>query len=156
MARITDSSDQFLAHYGIPGMKWGKRKAKGNMSKSEFLNPKATPFPRTRPPYTPKGVTDLSPKPIKKITDKELRERLNRIQMETQYKDLTEPKPKTATSKATEVYNNFEKGHSAVKKLMAVAKTAQSIYKLYDSNESRMLRGVESKEAEAERKKKNS
>jgi len=134
MARITDSSDQFLAHYGIPGMKWGKRKAKGNMSKSEFLNPKATPFPRTRPPYTPKGVTDLSPKPIKKITDKELRERLNRIQMETQYKDLTEGKTEAPKSKVKSAIDNMEKGHKVVKGALTVAKTAQAIHKLAKSD----------------------
>ena len=134
MAGIPNSSDQFLAHYGVKGMKWGKRKSKGAaMSKTEFLNPKsvATPFPKNRP--TP-GVTDLSPKPIKQISDTELRNRINRIQMETQYKQLTEPKTDNPKSKAKVIGENFDKGHKAVKKILDVGKTAQAVYKLANSD----------------------
>jgi hypothetical protein len=154
---ITDSGDQFLAHYGIPGMKWGRRSSKGSKGTASKPKSTATPFkknPNQDPPPA-KGVTDLRPKHIKRISDVELRQRLNRIQMETQYKELTDGKSSAPKSKAADAYEKFEKGHSAVKKLLAVAKTAQSIYKLYDSNEIRMLRGVESKEAEAERKNKD-
>ena len=134
MAGIPNSSDQFLAHYGVKGMKWGKRKSKSaSMSKTEFLNPKpvATPFPKKRP--TP-GVTDLSPKPIKQISDVELRNRINRIQMETQYKQLTDPKPVESKSKAKAIGENFDKGHKAVKKIIDVGKTAQAVYKLVNSD----------------------
>lgn len=138
MAGITDTdpTDRFLAHYGVKGMKWGVRrlsKGRKSVSKSEFLAPKpvATPFPKNRP--TP-GVTDLSPKPIKQISDVELRNRINRIQMETQYSQLTNPKVETPDSKFKKGYQNFEKGHDAVKKIINVGKTAQSIHKLAKSD----------------------
>lgn len=133
MARITDHGDHTLAHYGIPGMKWGKRRAK---SSSEPAKKTATPFPKdpTRDPPPAKGVTDLRPKHVKRISDTELRQRINRLQMETQYKDLTEGKSSPDKSKATQAYENFEKGHKAVQKIMAVAKTGQAIYKLVNSD----------------------
>lgn len=51
-----------LTHYGVLGMKWGRRRG----SSSKVSHPKA-----------------------EELNDKELRERINRIQMEKQYKQLT-------------------------------------------------------------------
>lgn len=136
MARITDPSDQFLAHYGVPGMKWGRRRSKSSMSSSSASKSNATPFkknPNQDPPPA-KGVTDLRPKHIKRISDAELRQRINRMQMETQYKDLTEGKSAPDKSKAKQAAENFEKGHKAVQKIVAVAGTIQKIYKIYDSD----------------------
>lgn len=128
MARSTNTSDQFLEHYGIPGMKWGKRSSKKATAPSKQV---ATPFPKNRPA---KGVTDLSPKPIKQIPDVELRQRINRIQMETQYKDLTEGKSEAPKSKVKKSFENMEKGHKIVKNVMGVAKTAQTIHKFANSD----------------------
>lgn len=135
MERIADNSDRSLAHYGIPGMKWGKRRAKSNAKTSE---PKKTqtPFlkdPNRNPPPA-KGVTDLSPKHIKRISDVELRQRLNRMQMETQYKELTEGKSAPDKSKSKQTLEKLDKGHKAVQKVMAVAKTAQAIHKFVNSD----------------------
>lgn len=142
MARITDPDD-FLAHYGIRGMKWGKRK--NNASPAELSTHTTaklpggknapTPFsknPNKAPPPA-KGVTDLSPKHIKRISDVELRNRINRMQMETQYKQLTEGKSAPDKSKAKIAYENFEKGHEVTKKVLAIAKTAQAIHKFANS-----------------------
>jgi hypothetical protein len=131
MERITNPDD-FLAHYGIRGMKWGKRN--NNASPAEMST--HTPFvkdPNKSPPPA-KGVTDLSPKHIKRIPDAELRNRINRLQMETQYKQLTEGKSAPDKSKAKVAYENFEKGHTVVKQIMAVAKTAQAIHKFVNSD----------------------
>jgi len=146
MARIADHGDHTLAHYGIPGMKWGKRSAKSS-SKSSSTS-KATPFAKNpaKDPPPAKGVTDLRPKHIKRMSDTELRQRINRMQMETQYKDLTEGKSAPDKSKAKQAVEKFEKGHKAVKGILAVAKTAQAIYKLYDSNEVRMVTNRPAKE----------
>jgi hypothetical protein len=143
MARIPDSSDQFLAHYGIVGMKWGKRRAKSSTSSSSKNAP--TPFKKdpNRDPPPAKGVTDLRPKHVKRISDAELRQRLNRIQMETQYKDLIEGKSNNAPqSKAKKALNHVNKGHKAVIAILAVAGTAQKIYKLYNSPMVREMRGL--------------
>lgn len=143
MARITNPDD-FLIHYGVPGMKWGKRKgASHNASPSAMKT--HTPFeknPNKNPPPA-KGVTDLSPKHVKRISDVELRNRINRIQMETQYKQLTEGKTDNGTqSKAKIALHHVNKGHKAVIAILAVAGTAQKIYKLYNSPMVREMRGL--------------
>jgi hypothetical protein len=133
MARITDPND-FLIHYGIPGMKWGKHKAKANNASPSAMRTH-TPFeknPNKAPPLA-KGVTDLRPKHIKRISDTELRNRINRMQMETQYKQLIEGKSAPDKSKAKVAYENFEKGHRVTQKVLAVAKTAQAIHKFANS-----------------------
>lgn len=134
MARVTDPND-FLAHYGIPGMKWGKHKGKTNNASPTAMKTH-TPFEKNpnRNPPPAKGVTDLSPKHIKRISDVELRNRINRMQMETQYKQLTEGKSAPDKSKAKVAYENFEKGHTVVKQIMTVAKTAQAIHKFANSD----------------------
>lgn len=138
MARITDHGDHTLTHYGIPGMKWGKRRAKTSSEPAKKSN---TPFAKDphRDPPPAKGVTDLRPKHVKRISDTELRQRINRLQMETQYKDLTEGKSAPDKSKARQAAENFEKGHKAVQKIVAVAGTIQKIYKIYDSDAVRLV-----------------
>ncbi|QED11506.1 hypothetical protein PP914_gp015 [Arthrobacter phage Qui] len=133
MARITDPND-FLMHYGVLGMKWGKRKTTNNASPSAM--PTHTPFvknPNQSPPRV-KGATDISPKHVNRMTDVELRNRINRIQMEKQYKELVEGKTAEPKSKAAQHYENFEKGHKVVQKVLAVAKTVQAIHKLANSD----------------------
>jgi hypothetical protein len=116
------------------GMKWGKRKTTNNASPTAMKT--HTPFQKdpNRDPPPAKGVTDLSPKHIKRISDVELRNRINRLQMETQYKQLTEGKTAPDKSKAKQAYEKFEKGHDAVKKIVAVGKTIQAIHKLATSD----------------------
>lgn len=137
MAGVTDHpGDQFLAHYGIPGMKWGKRSAKSSKKSASSSKNAPTPFKKdpNRDPPPAKGVTDLRPKHIKRISDAELNQRLNRIRMETQYKELTEGKSATPKSKAKDALEKLDKGHKAVQKVMTVAKTIQAIHKLANSD----------------------
>lgn len=96
--------DNYLTHYGVPGMKWGVRKAKLSSSFSEtkskvkestkqFANKtkkSAKKYYNTRKNYTQKidsrkrnKYTDLS-----NLSDTELRNRINRMQMERQYSSL--------------------------------------------------------------------
>jgi beta-xylosidase len=116
-------------------MKWGKHKGKTNNASPTAMSTH-TPFvknPNQAPPRV-KGATDIRPKHLNRMSDVELRNRLNRIQMETQYKQLTEGKSAPDKSKAKVAYENFEKGHTVVKQLMAVAKTAQAIHKFANSD----------------------
>ena len=79
-----------LAHYGILGMKWGIRR---------------TPARLARARGSKKTVEDVhddykraqDKKSVKSMSDKELRERNNRLQMEAQYATLT--KKKTSAGK---------------------------------------------------------
>jgi len=141
VARVQDHGDHTLAHYGIPGMRWGKKKSQAALPSNM---PTHTPFKKdpTREPPPAKGVTDLSPKHIKRISDTELRARINRIQMETQYTQLTGGSGGTTGSKAKDAYAKFEKGHKVVNNLLGVIGTAQKIYKLANSDMVRAARGL--------------
>lgn len=59
-----------LYHYGVLGMKWGRRKASYVTRDS-------------------KRVKNIRKKHIDEMTNKELKEANNRLQLEKQYKDLT-------------------------------------------------------------------
>ena len=62
----------YLQHHGVKGMKWGVRKDKRGSGRTATRKRKESPDDK-----------------VKKMSDAELRQRLNRIQMERQYKQLT-------------------------------------------------------------------
>lgn len=66
------SNEEMLQHYGILGMKWGVRRTPAQLTRA---NGRA-------------GKTESSDE-IKKMSDSELRSKINRLQMEKQYKQLT-------------------------------------------------------------------
>lgn len=105
-----------LYHYGIPGMKWGRRKAKYASEDHKRAHSK-------------KKTRDMS--------DDELRKRINRLQMEDQYKKLSKPKSAavkkiltgvligSATAVATTYVTKYMKSGAgyAEKKIASLAKT---------------------------------
>lgn len=71
-----------LKHYGVPGMKWGVRRNR-NVTKGK-VEPKTPAKPGEKFP---------SRKPdAAKMSDKELKAVINRMQMEKTYKELSTPK----------------------------------------------------------------
>ena len=62
-----------LRHYGVLGMKWGKRR-----SKAELARARAS-----------RGSSKVTKKSIEEMSDDELRRKLNRLQMEQQYAKLS-------------------------------------------------------------------
>ena len=77
-----ENYDDFLQHYGVLGMKWGKRKARSTVSSNK--KPKSTTI--TKPKQTPKPKS----KPTqRRLTDAELRAVVNRMRLEREYADLT-------------------------------------------------------------------
>ena len=102
-------SDDYLAHYGVLGMKWGvrKNKAKGGLRKR-----------KSRPVHDDYRKAH-SGKSVKSMSDSELRSVNNRLQMERQYSELTRK-----TSKGKKVVNALIKTAGTI----AAAETAYKTY----------------------------
>lgn len=109
-----ENYDDFLKHYGVLGMKWGKRKARSTVSSNN--KPKSTAI--TKPKQTPKPKS----KPTKRrLTDAELRAVVNRMRLEREYADLQY----RASSRS--------KVESVVKTIGTVAALTTSAIKIYEN-----------------------
>lgn len=108
-----------LTHYGILGMKWGVRRSEAQLARA-----RGSKKNDVEPHEDYKKVHNKAN--IKTLSDKELRDRLNRLNMEKQYKQLSDTEVnkgkafidksvKTATtiaavsSTALTLYNNADK-----------------------------------------------
>lgn len=91
-----------LYHHGIKGMKWGVRRSRAQLGYS------------SSPRKTKKQAQKVSSKQqrrneMKNMSDAELRNRINRIQMEKQYMQLTEPQLSPGKKFVKDVLTNAAK-----------------------------------------------
>jgi hypothetical protein len=104
------SDPNFLQHYGVKGMKWGVRKDNKvvkafKKSWNNQLGVKAYKGVKrvvTKQPYKKSNYAKT-----RKLSDQELRTRINRLQMEKQYRDLLaqdQIAAKAATNSILETY----------------------------------------------------
>lgn len=101
-----ENYDDFLQHYGVLGMKWGKRKARSTVSSNE----------------KPKSTTTSKPKPTQReLSDEELRAVINRMRLEREYADL-----KYRSSSRAKVEN-------VVKTVGTAALLTTSVVKIYSN-----------------------
>lgn len=98
-------------------MKWGKRRRSNSDSEAS-----ETPAAKPRK-VAGKTVTDDG-KDISRMSDKQLRERINRINMEQQYSKMTS-EPKAAS--------RISKGKDQIDNAMKYWNTANSLYTAYHS-----------------------
>ena len=106
-----ENYDDFLKHYGVLGMKWGKRKARSTVSSNK--KPKSTKNTTTSEP---------KPKPMQReLSDEELRAVVNRMRLEREYADLTY----RASSRS--------KVESVVRTIGTVAALTTSAVKIYNN-----------------------
>jgi len=83
----------FLKHYGVIGMKWGIRKTRAS-SISKKTSSTSTGKKTAEEETTKNTSSKLSSKtstrkqPVKKLSDKELRDAINRIEMEKRYNQI--------------------------------------------------------------------
>ena len=106
-----ENYDDFLKHYGVLGMKWGKRKARSTSSSN-------------KKPKTTKNTTTSKPKPKptqRELSDEELRAVINRMRLEREYADLQY----RASSRA--------KVENVVKTVGTAALLTTSVVKIYNN-----------------------
>lgn len=116
--------ENYLEHHGVKGMKWGVRKSRSSGSslikkRLKRVKSKIVKFRKSKP-----AQEDLS-----KHTTRQLQEKVNRLNLEKQYRQLTaKPKKEGVLKKAARVY-----------------KASPALQKKLDSMVDRMLNGKQPK-----------
>jgi hypothetical protein len=103
---MSDLGKDFLEHFGVRGMRWGVRKKSGsaksgdgdkkaeNKKGDDFEASKKPAAKKTEEPDAPAAKKTSNKKTnVDDLSDAQLREAVNRLQMEKQYKDLTAMPP---------------------------------------------------------------
>lgn len=89
-----------LSHAGIKGMKWGRRR---------YQNADGSLTPEGKQRYHDDYTRVRDKKDIQSMSDKELRERINRFQMEEQYAKYAETYAATGKTRAKKVLSSVGK-----------------------------------------------
>lgn len=120
-----DKHEDVLEHYGIKGQKWGIRRFQNKDGTRTDAGKKRERSNSDEPAHEDYNKAHSS-KSVKNMSDAELRNRLNRLQMEKQYNQLSSNDTKkgkefvsktlkvatgvaTATTTALTIYNNYGK-----------------------------------------------
>ena len=111
--------DEVFAHFGIKGMHWGVRRSRTQIDASDDHNNAAAAKQKAK-----KGGT-------KALSNKELQDLVNRMNLEQQLSRLSENQP-----------SKFKKGKNAVQTILGVAKTAQEIHSVVNSPLGKEIRKV--------------
>lgn len=127
-------AEYYLTHWGVKGMKWGVKRAEKKAAK-QAAKKMRKPDPEDYHDDYKKAHDNKS---VKLMSDKELRERNNRLQMERQYADLNKKK-----SKGKQAVNAY----IATAGLIAGVATATATYSKYgnkalDKIGPKMVRGL--------------
>ena len=111
------SNEYELTHWGIKGQRWGVRRTKAQLARARGSSKKS----KSEDEHEDYKKAHSS-KSVKSMSDKELRERNNRLQAEKQYKSLTAKK-----SKAKQIADTFV----ATATTVAAVAGAAAVYKKY-------------------------
>jgi hypothetical protein len=105
-----------IAHSGVLGMKWGVHRTKSKSVSTTTPNPKSTTKQKEPPAEDYIQSRKLKSKGVKNLSNKELKDLTNRLQLEKQYKDLNP--------------SDYKKGMNIVKGITAAGTTVASLYAL--------------------------
>lgn len=89
------ATDDFLAHYGVLGMKWGKRRSGGDSDSSSAPAKPKVPASEDAVTYR-HAQSKIAGGGTDALSDKELKKVVERMNMEAQYQRLTTPQQKTS------------------------------------------------------------
>jgi hypothetical protein len=103
----TEEPIESLYHFGIPGMKWGRRKGTTTIDKSTSNRNDSEDY---------KKKVALKKKKVREMSNIELKSLTERMQLEKQYKDLSP--------------SEYKKGMNFVKQVTAAGTTLASLYAL--------------------------
>jgi len=105
------NNDDTLEHVGIPGMRWHHKKASGwtpsNTAAKQHITESGGKIVKKNGKVFEKPKS-VSSKPVR-LTDVQLRTRINRIEMEKKYATLTAPKVNPAKKMVMEVLQTAAK-----------------------------------------------
>jgi hypothetical protein len=97
-----ENAHSFLEHYGIKGMRWGKRKASSDDGSSSTSSVQATPIEKPKASADASAVSTYKSRVaaggVDALSTKELQQLVNRQNLEQQYAKLN-PAPMTAGQK---------------------------------------------------------
>lgn len=115
-----------LAHHGVAGMKWGHRKGSSESS-SKAPSTHASADHMQAETHKSKASTHG----VKALSNHDLKQLNERMQLEQQYNNLKGQKP-----------TKFETGHNQVKKILGVAKTINDIHNTLNSPLGKIAKGA--------------
>lgn len=109
--------DHELIHYGVKGMRWGVRKARptsGTRKKASGTSRLRKMVQKRKRQKAAAAKAKAAPQekksnPLSSMSDEELRRKLNRLQMEKQYRELTAPQLSAGRKFANEVLRSSAK-----------------------------------------------
>lgn len=119
----TGNSDTVIAHYGVKGMRWGVHKSQNSSGSSMTRDHRSEDSTNVQ-----RHLNTINEHGVKALSNKELQEVVTRLNLHQQYSNLTNAK------------SSVDKGHDAVKKILAVHKTISGIHKAYNSPEMKAIR----------------
>lgn len=104
------ADNNYLEHHGIKGMKWGVRRTKAQLGyKVGFRKKKkkSEESKDTKSENQNKKTSKKKSKSVKDMSDEELRAKINRLEMEKRYRDLSSKDVSKGKKFTSRVMNNM-------------------------------------------------